>query len=176
MAVLQDWEKASSSGQGAPWCCAGVTIVRVTALVPPPHVLLQFPNVQSDTLQLTGQGCLPHGCSWCKAGHSAPPPDAGVTIVRWEVWTPWLPHVSEQLVHSDHPETRQLTTQTGPTQARLSVRAGHALPPKSTLTVTCRVRVCTPMAPQLAEHAPQAPHEETWQFTGHAAVLQGRLL
>ena len=53
-------------GQALPPCAGMRATLRVRALLPPPHVVVQPVHVpQSDTLQSTGQALLLHVCVSC---------------------------------------------------------------------------------------------------------------
>ena len=63
---------------------AGVVVVRVWVIVPPPHVTEQVPPVHADCTQLTGHACVLHATLLVAplvAGHAAPPFEADATIV-----------------------------------------------------------------------------------------------
>jgi len=160
-----------NDGHAAPPFLESVTIDRDRRWVPPPHEAEQTDHaVHSETTQSTAHACVLHACSRFVSGHAAPPFDAGVVTVRVLVWTP-PPHALEQAPHSDHDDTWHETAQTGAVHAWVSDRAGHAAPPYATGVVTERVRVWTPTAPHVDEHADHALQPPTWQSTGHAWTL-----
>jgi hypothetical protein len=110
-------------------------------------------------------------------GQAVPPFIGGWVIVRVRVCVP-PPQVLLHMLQSLHALTWQFTGMAHGwvLQARVSRRAGQAMPPFIGCWVTVRVRNCIP-PPQALLHMLQSLQALTWQSTGmaHGWVLQSRV-
>jgi hypothetical protein len=158
------------SPQAAPPWAIGVAIARERVCVPAPHVLEHAPHVSHGaSTQSMGQASLLHDWVPLRYGHTWPPSDASVMIVRERLWLP-PPHVFVHVLHVLNSDTVQCTGHPPRLQVPCSVVAPHATPPKPAAVVTVRERDLVPWA-QVIVHALQSVHVPITQSTGHACTL-----
>ena len=143
-----------------------MTMFRVRLCVPPPHVTVQLVNdVQGDSTQSTGHGCVWQECVSVSAGQALPPCAGTMEIERERVFVP-LPHDLVHAVHELYAVTSQCTGQAPLLQDCVSVDAPQAAPPESGGVTIERERVCVPAA-HVVEHALHAEKADCTQSTGH---------
>ena len=95
------------SSHAVPPLAAGVTTVRVSSCVPPPHEAEHADQAdQWLSTQSTEHACGLHVRVWVRSGQAAPLPAAGVKTSRAWVCVP-LPHGREHADQADHAPTRQ---------------------------------------------------------------------
>jgi len=164
--TLHSWNGVTRRGQAIPPLAGATNTLRVANCTPPPQALVHLEkDDQWLTRQSTAQAAALHVCVASRAGHAAPPLDAGVSTLRDCVDLP-PPHVAE---HGDHVDQALTLQSTGHGQACDCDKLGHAAPPLAGCVMMVRVCVCD--TPQALGHTDHADHSLTLQLTGQPCVL-----
>ena len=157
---------SKSGGHGLPKAPLGATVItRVRLLTPLPQLTEHtLHSVKGETSQLVSHGCVAHGSSSTRGGHSAPLLVASWSMERVRVRVP-PSHSFVQVVNEPHGLTVQSTGHALVLHESSSESHGQEAPPYCAATSTVRKRVFKP-PPQVSEHVVNEVHADTSQSTG----------
>ena len=160
-------QSASSLRMGQlPPCRASCVLSRKRLCRPPPQVLVQvLHELQSPTVQCTGQWRTKQGCFCRRSGQARPPHFALRTGARLRHCTP-LPHVLLHACHLPHAAMRQFIGHSDVLHICACRTFGHFLPPPDAQVKIVRPRKREPL-PQEREQVLHSPHDPTLQSTLH---------